>query len=353
MTGADFVYGNTRLRARLPALLGRQDLERLLTLDGDGLLGELSRTPYAPEVQAEAARRRMPESLQRAITRHLARSLLELRSFYDGPARDVVDLLLRRWDLHNLLVLVRAHARRRPDQDAAAALVPLGGLDQPTAAELGRQREPAAAVERLVAWRLPSPELAAALGRGWAAYERDEDLPTLEWRLATAAFESLLERARELGGTADPVADTVRREVDLRNAMAVLRAAGEPRQDSESLRVVPAGTLSQAALAAAAREDGAADAARRLASVPAARRWRATLERFAHEGEDLAGLEGELEAVAAAAARRDLRAGDPLGAAVPAAFTLLKELEARNLRIVAEAATGGDVQALADELVTA
>jgi len=38
---------------------------------------------------------------------------------------------------------------------------------------------------------------------------------------------------------------------------------------------------------------------------------------------------------------------------VPAAFTLLKELEARNLRIVAEAATGGDVQALADELVTA
>lgn len=352
MTGAEFAYGNTRLRARLPALLGRSDFERLLTLDDDALLGELARTPYAREVQAEAARQRLPRSLQRAITRHLARALRELRSFYEGAAGETVDLLLRRWDLHNLLVVARMHVSRLAEEDAAAALVPLGGLDEPTAAELARQGEPQAAVDRLVAWRLPTPALAAALGRAWAVYERDEDLSALEWRLAVTAYDSLLERARELGKPADPVAYALRSEVDLRNLMAVLRTAAEARADEGDVRIVPGGTVPPTALSEAAGEDGAADAARRLAAVPAAGRWSATLERFADEGEDLARVEAELEADIAAAARRHLRAADPLGAAVPVAYGILKELEARNLRIVAEAAAGGDVQALAGELVT-
>ena len=63
--------------------------------------------------------------------------------------------------------------------------------------------------------------------------------------------------------------------------------------------------------------------------------------------------EAELEAAIAAAARRDLRVADPLGAAVPLAYATLKALEARNLRLVAEAVAGGDVRALAGELVTA
>lgn len=353
MTAADFAYGNTRVRARLPDLLSRSDLERLLTLDDDALLGELARTPYAPEVQAEAARSRLPRSLQRAITRHLARTLRELRSFYEGTARETIDLLLRRWDLHNLLVVVRTQASGLGEEDAAAALVPLGGLDESTAAELARQREPEAAVDRLVAWRLPSPALAATLGRAWAAYERDEDLPALEWRLAVTAYESLLERAGELGKPAGPLAAALRREVDLRNVMAVLRTAAEVRADDRGVRIVPGGAVSPGALSEAAREDGAADAARRLAAVPAVGRWSATLERFADEGADLARLEAELEAGIAVAARRDLRVADPLGAAVPLAYATLKALEARNLRLVAEAAAGGDVRALAGELVTA
>jgi V/A-type H+-transporting ATPase subunit C len=347
----DFVYGNTRLRARLSTLLARRDLERLLTLEPDALVGELSGTPYAPEVQAEAARGRMPGRLQRAAMRHLARSLLELRSFYDAVAGDVVDLLLRRWDLHNLLVLARAHARGIKDA-VAAALVPLGGLDEPAAAELSRQREPAAAVDRLVAWRLPTPALAGALRRGWATYDRDQDLSRLEGKLAAAAYTSILDRANDLGDAADPVAALVRREVDLANAIAALRAAADPGDGGNGLFVIPAGTLPGTALEAAARDGGAADAARRLAAVPAARLWRATLERFAQDGSDLAGLEGELEADAAAAARHDLRRGDPLGASVPTAFTVLKELEVRNLRVVAQAVAGGDVKALARELIT-
>jgi vacuolar-type H+-ATPase subunit C/Vma6 len=353
MTGAAFAYGNTRVRARLPDLLSRPDLERLLTLDDDALLGELARTPYAREVQAEAARSRLPRSLQRAITRHLARALRELRSFYEDTAHDTIDLLLRRWDLHNLLVVVRTQASGLSEQDPTPALVPLGGLDEATAAELARQGQPEAAVDRLVAWRLPTPALAAALGRAWAAYERDEDLAVLEWQLAVTAYASLLERAGELGKPADPVADALRREIDLVNVMAVLRTAAETRTDDRGVRVVPGGKVSPAALAAAAREDGAADAARQLAAAPAAGRWSAPLERFADEGDDLARLEAELEAVIAAAARRDLRVADPLGAAVPVAYATLKAVEARNLRLVAEAAAGGDVRALAGELVTA
>jgi len=348
---ADFVYGNTRLRARLGEILDLTELERLLTLDVDALQGELSRTAYEPEIRAESARHELPDSIHRAVTRHLARTLVEVRRFYDGTAAGVVDLLLGRWDLHNLLALVRAQARAASEEAAMAALIPLGGLDPASAAEIARQTEPAAAVARIVAWRLPTPALAGALGGAWTAFERDEDLGALEARLATAAVEGSLERAEALGRAADPLRALLARESDVRNLLAALRGAAGPGEPVDARRLVPGGAIPIASLTTAAEGEDAPAIARRLAVPAAAAPWRAALGRFADGGADLVGLERDLDAASVALARRELRRGDPLGAAVPVGFVVLKETEARNLRLVAQAVAGGRVGALADELV--
>jgi len=349
---ADFVYGNTRLRARLPELLTLSEIERLMTLDADALPGELSRTAYEPEIRAESARHELPDSIHRAVTRHLARTLVEIRRFYDGTAAGVVDLLLGRWDLHNLVALVRAQARRESEEAAQAALIPLGGLDPASAAEIARQTEPAAAVARVVAWRLPTPELARALAGAWDAYERDEDLGRLEARLATAAVESSLERAASLGRAADPVAALLAREADVRNLLAVLRhAEAAPGEPTDRRGLVSGGTITLDGLTAATEGEAPEAAARRVAGLPAAAPYRSALDRFGQGDSALARLEHDLEVASVALASREMRRGDPLGAAVPVGFVVLKETEARNLRLVVQAAASGHVRALADELV--
>jgi V/A-type H+/Na+-transporting ATPase subunit C len=162
---ADFVYGNTRLRARKAELLGAAEYEALLGRDLEGLVEALTASAYRADLEAAlavtGADRR---ALNEALRRHLARALEGLRAFYEGSARELVDLLLSRFDLHNLLTLVRGRVRGQAAEEVLANVLPLGALGGAPAQEIASQPELARTVDLLVAWpirswpaRLPTP----------------------------------------------------------------------------------------------------------------------------------------------------------------------------------------------------
>jgi V/A-type H+-transporting ATPase subunit C len=159
---ADFGYGNARLRARKAGLLGRSEYEALIGKDVDAMLGALSGTPYGPEVDAALTRHHGVQRLHEAVRLHLAHVLEEMRSFYKDRARELVDALLSRWDLHNTITLLRGEAIAPRTEDALLHVYPMGALDDALAREVARQNEFAAAVQLLVRWKLPDPETAAA-----------------------------------------------------------------------------------------------------------------------------------------------------------------------------------------------
>ena len=103
------------------------EYEALIGRDLDGIFEALAGTAYRPEIEAVLAvsvsdRR----ALHEALRRHLARALGELRAFYDGRARELVDLLLSRFDLHNLLALLRGQRARAAAEEMLAERVPAG-----------------------------------------------------------------------------------------------------------------------------------------------------------------------------------------------------------------------------------
>jgi vacuolar-type H+-ATPase subunit C/Vma6 len=93
---ADFVFGNTRLRARKGELLDARDYEELLGRDLEGVLEALAETAYRAELEAALAVSDGTRALHEALRRNLARALGDLRGFYEGAARELVDLLLSR-----------------------------------------------------------------------------------------------------------------------------------------------------------------------------------------------------------------------------------------------------------------
>jgi V/A-type H+-transporting ATPase subunit C len=349
---ADLVYGNTRLRARKAELLGTAEYEALLGRDLDGLLEALAQTVYRPELEAALAVAGGRRALQEALRRHLARALEEERAFYDGRARDLVDLLLARFDLHNLLVLLRGRLRGQEAEQILADVFPLGPLGDAAAREVARHPEPVRAVDLLVAWRLPDPETARALARAWPEYERTEDLRALE-HAVTAAHARRLQTALDgAGSDAAPLRELQARERDAANALIVLRLRLALQLDELSElppapapgRFLPGGRIADAALETALHRPTRAEAVAAL--VEAARRddWRAPLERVAGGG-DLPTLQRELEARRVRWAVGLFHRGDPLGLDVPVAYTVAKENEVRNLRVLGESAAGGLPQA--------
>jgi V/A-type H+/Na+-transporting ATPase subunit C len=344
----DLAYGNTRLWARKGELFGEAQYDGLLGRDVDAVLEFLSGTPYRAEIEAALSVADGKRALYLALGRHLARRLAEMRAFYEERSGELVDLLLSRFDLHNLLTLLRGRVRDQPPEQVLANLVPLGALGGEAAREIARQRELARAVDLLVSWRLPDPTAARALADAWPEYERTEDLAALEHALTARHARQLDEALRAAGRSAESLRELIAREHDAVNVLVVLRLRFALQLDElsdlppvpSSGRFLAGGKIAAAALEDALRQPTRAESVTRL--VDAARRedWRGPLQRIASGG-DLPTLQRELEVSRVRWAVGLFLRGDPLSFDVPIAFTVAAENEVRNLRQLAEGGSGG------------
>jgi V/A-type H+-transporting ATPase subunit C len=351
---ADFAYGNARLRARRGELLRDADYERLIGAGGDALLAALDGTPYGRDVEAAGAGDPL-RRLHAAIRMHLSRSLEEMRSFYAERARRLVDLLLSRFDIHNVVTVLRAQAgTKRPAADALIALVPVGWLVEPVAGETLRQNKFAGAVD-LLARRMPDREQADALRAAFGEYERTEDLAALERAVVTDHVVRTTASLAAAGPDARTLLAVVRREIDEHNLLVALRlqdalAAGAETEPPPSATRLPGGSIPVAAFEVALRAPARIAVVRDLGRLRDGT-WLPPLRRWAASG-DLPALERELERRRIADASALFVGGDPLAIDVPIAFAAAKQTEARNLRLLGEAAARGiDPEIVRRELV--
>ncbi len=375
LEAADYVYGNTRIRARRAGLLGPADYDALIGLDLDGLVAALAGTPYRSDIEAALPRFHGVRRLHEAIRSNLGRALRELRSFYSGAARETVDLMLSSWDVRNLITLLRAQAAKAPVEEVLPLIVPVGRIDAASAREVARQPEFVAAVDLLIAWRLPTADDAQTLADAWLEYERSADLASLEQAVVSAHAARVSAALQRLGDGAASLRVALREEnddVNLLNALrlreALLVSTGQEDSGSPSPRSSAGSPLTPGSdagaqamlsenLAAAEAVAGAflgltrAEVAAAVLTAPAAGRWRRPLEQWVTTG-DLVALQDVLERARLRSRTRRFVNGDPLGIDIPLAFASAKEMEARNLRTLAEgAANGTDVQVLRTRLV--
>ncbi len=341
--GSGFEYGNARLRARKADLFAEVDYDRLLGRDVDGLVSALADGPYRSDVQAAIPRYRGLPALHHALSANLARTLLGIRGFYGGEAGELVELLLRRTDPRNLVALVRAQVRRTPADEALELVVPAGALDAVACAEIARQPDLRAAVELLVAWGVPDPEVARAIRRAVPAYERTGDLAGLEHAVVRACAAADARGLDAIPSTAWPLERVLRAEADRANVVLTLRLR-DAREDGESLvdedPFVPGGSIRPQILSwvVAARTRDQAVAALGAARLPPS--WADAVADWGSDG-DLVLLERRLEVAATLDSIALFREADPLGIAVPVAFMSAKENEVRNLRLLGHGARLG------------
>jgi V/A-type H+/Na+-transporting ATPase subunit C len=343
-----FDYGNARVRAMRSRMLSGHDFGELVAANTlEQILGALDDTEYGPDIEVALTRYRGQERYDRALSRHLARTLSAVRSFYEGEARHEVDLLLLRHDLDNLVTIVRGQAALPGSMETAALLVAAGTLDRASLEELARQPGLRETVELLVAWGVPTPATARSVLHAWSEYERVRDVGVLETAL-TSAFadriaESLDTLPTHLAIMLESWIDTVNILTSLRLRRAKL--AGEPTPDG--FEPLAGGRVSDRVLAAV-DEATSADAAAILSAGSLLPGWDTAFEAWAsHQRIDI--LADELEAARTRWAIGLFHRGDPLSIDVPLAYVSAKENEVRNLRLVGQGCAHGvppeDIQA--------
>ncbi|MGL4176571.1 MAG: hypothetical protein ACRCSN_10875 [Dermatophilaceae bacterium] len=276
----DFVSGNTRMRARTPAL------------------SELRR-PTRSETE-DAIR-----STLRAVP-----------GAYVGKGRAAALALIGRHDLADCLALLRGAVSGADPASRLDAVRAVGLVTADRAADIARAGDGSAAIGRLARHGLPHPAVASGLGAAWERFELHGDVPELEVDIASATHAAW---KADLGGGRDarPVLDLLEEERDRRNVVAVADGT-TPSQ----VALLPRGLVDDAALAAAATDS--------WAPVSQARhRWRPAIDRWPTH-RDPAVLERELRDAGEVPRRRWLRQGDPFTAEVLVAYVLHVEAALRQ-----------------------
>ena len=306
------------------------------------MLRALQDTRYAPQAEAVGHVGGL-QALHLTVRSELAGSLEEMRSFYSGRARELVDALLSRFDVQNVISLLRARSHRDTSiEDALAALTPVGWLVEPLAREILRPRELAGVVDLLVR-RLPDREQAGVLRAAFREYERTDDLAALERAVLADHAARLVGTLDSAGSDGAALLRFRQRETDEHNLLVALRlreaiASGAEGTPPPTDTVLAGGTIPPAALATLTRAVPATIVAAvgRLGGGI----WQGPLERWMTTG-DLNALQRAFERQAVADVTALFVIGDPLAIDVPLAFTTATQVEARNLRLLGEAAVRG------------
>jgi V/A-type H+/Na+-transporting ATPase subunit C len=224
---------------------------------------------------------------------------------------------------------------------ACALLMPVGGISAETALRAAREPDLPAAARFLAARRLPDPDTAAALVAAQRRYEIDADLARVEQTVARSARAFRVATLATAGAEAGPATAAVGRETDDLNLLLALRLRDAADDGSgDWAPFLPGGSVLLPLLRAIRRAPASADAVAAVSgSASAHRAWHGLLATWARGG-DLAALHAGLQTERLRTQLRELRRGDPLGAAPVAHYVLGHQAQARNLRLLAQAAVG-------------
>ena len=315
---AGYGYLNARVRGLRAQLLPAGFLTDQLDASGfSGFAAALGQTSYGRDLEEVQSEHAGLSAVDAALARGFVRTTRALLEHADGTPRELIALLLRRYDLANLKAVVRARHAERGADDVIAAVLPAGDLSAKTLRGMAEAADLPAAGQVLA---LTGHPLAEAFRKGVAAYVGDQDLLGFEVALDRAFYAGWSADAKRLSAP-DGFRAYVAAEVDATNVRTALKLRG---RDVEAARFFVAG----------GRLVSAATFAELVAQpvgtpLPALRGSFAALADAATPSE----VDGRLRTVLDGLARR--LGGDPLDIGLVADYLRRKEQETARLRLIA------------------
>ncbi len=329
----DYGYANARVRAKTARLLDAAAYTALIEAkDEEEILSMLEQTDYGPEIDEAILEGKRPTIIDRAFNRNLARNFRHIREFIAGPAQDLCDVALARWDLYNLKTILRGKRGLVPASEIVRVLVPAGYLDLTTLEEITSQPDLRSAIDLIAtfstSWKIP---YGRALTRNLGEYLREHDLSILERALDIFHYKWVHGLIGGNDANSEMVRKMVQIEVDVANIMTALRTRGLELQPGQAAQYFLAGgTFGESAfkhlMSLKDRED--------IMHAPGIGSYRTALQTGLSRYEEKGDVAFE-DALDRYLIEKCLRmAADPLSIGVIIAYMWRKYMELVNLRVI-------------------
>ena len=225
-------------------LLGREFFEQLLSIPGDDLpMDALLASAYGPVLRDSLSREQGIEAIERALRADMVRAFSRVRAMAPEGPRRLIDVQLARWDLQNIIAVLRAIARGAERREITASLLPAGAFPESLLTELASLPDALSIARALATWNYPFAfELHDAI-LSWRGAILD--LPRAEQALYRAYYSWALASTAAGGEDEGILRSLVQVQIDLANIKAALDRVRhrDPEEEAEPFAAIPGGRL--------------------------------------------------------------------------------------------------------------
>jgi V/A-type H+-transporting ATPase subunit C len=240
-----YIYVCTRLRVRRSSLLPREDLLRMLNMELSEIIRFIGETGYKREIAelSTACSGADIDLLEMALSWNMAKEFHKILEIVPEGLRVFTSAYLRRWDVQNVINILRGKAQGMSSGKIKEVLIPAGDLDREFLDRLLAEDS----VEKVVG-ALSGVRFAHIIEGVFTAGITDETLMTLENELIKHYYEDLAAVAGSRVKRGKFFLDWLRMEIDFKNIQTLFRLR-EFREKGDILSLmIPQGGIPMADL---------------------------------------------------------------------------------------------------------
>ncbi|MDR3101832.1 MAG: V-type ATP synthase subunit C [Methanocalculaceae archaeon] len=229
---APYIYVSTRMRVRKAKLIQREEYLRMLNMGLPEFTRQIEEMEYKREIDELSASFSGVDLIENAMSWNLAKEYQRVIALAPGEMKGFTRDYLHKWDIQNILTILRGKVQGISDGKIRAVLVPAGELNAPALDHLLAE----SSAERIIE-TLPQKQLAAVLSAGLAEAIGAHSFGSLENELYKYYYATLIKAAR--GGMKGglPFFKYVVFEIDIKNSINLfrIRAQGKPNANTSEI----------------------------------------------------------------------------------------------------------------------
>jgi V/A-type H+-transporting ATPase subunit C len=236
---APYIYVCTRMRVRKAKLIPKEEYQRMLNMGLSEITRIIGETEYKQEIDELGTTFKGIDLIEVALSWNLAKEYQKIQDITPGNLKQFTQAYLRRWDIQNVLTLLRGRMQGAKTGKIKEILVPAGSLDTQALDRLLGEENPERIIEALKGHRMYS-----VLAREFPYAKESGSFSRMENELFKQFYTEIIAEAESGIKGGNLFLDFIRLDIDVKNLKTLFRLRADAfDQDAREMHI-PGGALS-------------------------------------------------------------------------------------------------------------
>ncbi|MFA4825109.1 MAG: V-type ATP synthase subunit C [Methanoregula sp.] len=240
LVAAPYIYVCTRMRVRKTTLLPREEYMRMLNMNLPEITRFIGETDYKQEIDELGTTFKGIDLIEVALSWNLAKEYQKIQEITPGTLKQFTQAYLRRWDIQNVLTILRGKMQGAKTGKIKEILIPAGSLDRVILDRLLAEDSLDKIVEMLKGYRM-YPQV---FTREYPLSKESGSFSRLENELYKQFYAEIIAEAESGIKGGNLFLDFIRLEIDIKNVKTLFRLRADTFEEDARSMYIQGGSLS-------------------------------------------------------------------------------------------------------------